>query len=190
VNNTRQIFSRTPLLASGLILLCALAHRAPAAIYMQYEGLEGEVTAAGYAGWVELSSLQWGLSRNVATPTGSSADREASAPSFSEIATAKLADKATPRLFGEAVAGEGKTVEIHFTMSGGDGTPFVYQIIKLYNVMVSSFAQSSGGDRPSESLSLNYTKIEFSYIPQGKDGTAGTPIKFIYDIAQGKVINP
>src|SRR5258706_6606126 len=39
-------------------------------IYMQYEGIKGDVTAKGHEGWVELSSFQWGIGRGITSPTG------------------------------------------------------------------------------------------------------------------------
>jgi hypothetical protein len=43
---------------------------------------------------------------------------------------------------------------------------------------------SSGGDRPSESISLNFTKITMSNAPAGADTTAtGGPDRPYYDLA-------
>src|SRR4051812_42795025 len=108
---------------ASLVVACCLAQApfASAAIYMQIEGIAGEVTTSGYAGWIELYSLQWGVGRGITAPTGGASDREAAAPSFSEIVITKRTDKTTPLLFGEVVVGEGKKVTIHFvsTTSGG-----------------------------------------------------------------------
>jgi type VI protein secretion system component Hcp len=42
-----------------------------------------------------------------------------------------------------------------------------YYHVKLSDIMVSSVQSSSSGDeRPQESLSLNFTKIEFKYSEQ------------------------
>ncbi len=41
---------------------------------------------------------------------------------------------------------------------------------------------SSGGDRPSESISLNFTQIEIDVIPQNADGTAGTKFPVTYNL--------
>ena len=49
----------------------------------------------------------------------------------------------------------------------GEGQLETYLTIKLTNTMISGYSFSSGGDRPSESISLNFTKIEYTY--QGYD---------------------
>jgi type VI secretion system secreted protein Hcp len=48
--------------------------------------------------------------------------------------------------------------------------------------MLSGYSSSSGGDRPSESISLNFTQIEIDVIPQNADGTAGTKFPVTYNL--------
>ena len=57
--------------------------------------------------------------------------------------------------------------------------------ITLSDVLVSSFSQSSGGEVPAESISLNYTKIEMIYTPYDAKGTKGTPVRAGYDLTTG-----
>jgi type VI secretion system secreted protein Hcp len=45
---------------------------------------------------------------------------------------------------------------------------------------------SSGGDRPSESVSLNFAKIELKDITQGVDGAAASNLAVTYDLATQK----
>jgi type VI secretion system secreted protein Hcp len=64
--------------------------------------------------------------------------------------------------------------------TSGDGEPLEYLKIKLTDILVSSVQQAGSGsaDRPSESLSLNFSKIELAYQPE--DG--GPVITGGYDI--------
>lgn len=143
-------------------------HARPAAaagqdpIFMNYAGITGDVTADGYTGWIELTSFQWGVGRTF-TASASGADREGSAPSVSEIVVTKLQDSASAKLLKEALGGEGKTVVIDFTKST-KGTQQPYLEITLSNVLISKFSMSSGGDRPTESISLNFTRIQYKNI--------------------------
>ena len=75
-------------------------------IYMQYEKIEGDVTSASHEKWIELHSFQWGVGRGISSKTGRGADREASAPSISEITVTKSQDKSTTKLLDEALQGE------------------------------------------------------------------------------------
>jgi type VI secretion system secreted protein Hcp len=150
---------------------------------MNYDNLaiKGDVTADGYLGWIELSSFQWGVGRGISSPTMGSADRESSAPSVSEINVTKSSDVATPRLLSEALEGEGKTVVIAFTKTD-KGKIEAYMTYVLANTIISGYSVSSGGDRPMESLSLNFTKIQFRMPSTAEKQGAVT-----YDLATAKV---
>jgi type VI secretion system secreted protein Hcp len=67
------------------------------AIYMQFEGIDGGVTAEGHDGWIEMDSLQWGVGRGISMAVGATGKREASTPSVSEISMTKRMDKTTAR---------------------------------------------------------------------------------------------
>jgi type VI secretion system secreted protein Hcp len=134
-------------------------------IYMSYEGIKGAVTAEGHKEWIELESCQVGVHRNVTNATGRGTNREAGAPSVSEIVLTKTQDCASADLFKAAVIGDGKKVKIDFVKTDKDKFE-TYLTIELENVMVSSFSTSGHGgeghSRPMESLSLNFTKIVYT----------------------------
>ena len=153
-------------------------------IYMNYGTIKGDVTAAGHEGSIELNSFQWGVSRGISSPTGGSADREASAPSVSELVVTKTMDKASPLLVQQALGGTGQTVTIDLVTSSG----FTYATYTLENVLISGYSVSSGGDRPTESISLSFTKILFKFNVQNSDGTIGTsPPQVGWDLALARL---
>jgi type VI secretion system secreted protein Hcp len=156
---------------------------------MNYDSLaiKGDVTEEGHKDWIEVNSFQWGLGRGISSPTGGSQDRESSAPSISEITVTKPSDASTIKLINEALQGEGKTVIIDFTKTD-KGKLEVYMTYTLSECMISGYSVSSGGDRPSESLSLNFTKIESKNIPAKGVGEAASPETVIYDLAAAKVV--
>ncbi len=156
-------------------------------IYMKYDGIDGDVTAEGHEKWIELNSFQWGVGRGISSPTGGSADRESSAPSVSEIAVTKALDIATTKLLDEALQGEGKTVVIDFCKTD-KGKLETYMSYKLADVMVSGYSISSGGDRPSESLSLNFTKVEYKFLQMDKANKGAGSASVTYDLAKAKVV--
>src|SRR6185312_2565050 len=111
---------------------------------------------AGHEKWIEVNSFQWGVGRGISSPTGGSSDREASAPSVSEIVVTKPTDASSVALLTEALQGEGQPVTIDFTKTDkGNLTTFL--TYTLTNTMVSGLSLSSGGDRPQESVSFNFT---------------------------------
>ncbi len=158
-------------------------------IYMNYDSLaiKGDVTAEGHKDWVELNSFQWGVGRGISSPTGAAADRESSAPSVSEITCTKDQDKGSIKLLNEALQGEGKTVIIDFVKTD-KGKLENFLTFTLTNTMISGYSLSSGGERPSESLSLNFTKVEMKVTPLGAAGETESPETVTYDLATAKVI--
>lgn len=156
-------------------------------IYLKFGSIQGDVTESGHVGWIELNSLQWGLGRGVSSPTGSSENRESSAPSVSEITTTKNYDKATIKLLQDAFegtgAGDGATVQIDFVRTT-KGKLDVYLSYELTDVIISGYSISSGGDTPSESLSFNFVKIKTTVTPMQADGTPGNASSVTYDLGK------
>ncbi|HVW54544.1 MAG TPA: type VI secretion system tube protein Hcp [Rhizobiaceae bacterium] len=155
------------------------------AIYLKYEGIDGEATQDQHQKWIDINSLQWGVGRGISTVSGSAANREASEPSVSEVVVTKMMDIASTKLLTEAVTGrDGKTVEIHFVTTGNPG--MTYAEYKLTGALISGYSVSSGGERPSESISINFTKIEYKMTPYDDKNKAGTPVTVSYDLSTTK----
>lgn len=152
------------------------------AIYMQIEGISGNVTAKGHEKWIEVNSCQFGVGRGIGSPTGRDSNREASAPSISEVVVTKSTDETSPHIFQEACIGKGKKIVLHFVRTAASALETYFEAT-LTNTLVSGYSVSSGGDNPTESVSLNFTKIEVKYTPYTKDHVAGTPVPAGYDMA-------
>ena len=143
------------------------------AIYMKFGAVVGQVTTEGFKDWIELTSFQYGVGRGVTSGAGG-AQREGSAPSISEITVSKVYDKASPGLYQDALAGTFNTkVEIKMTTTTKNKVD-TYLAWELTDCGVSGYSASSGGDNPSESISLNFTKVMVTPSPLD---TAGTPVK-------------
>lgn len=126
--------------------------------------IKGNSTVAGHADWITIESLELGVGRAISV-SGGGKDRDTSNPSFSEISLSKPTDIASADLFMQAVCGKslGKA-ELHFMQTGGSGNKQqVFLKIELEDAIVSSYSISSGGERPRESISINFTKISYQY---------------------------
>ena len=156
------------------------------AIFMKYGKLDGEVSAAGYLKWIELQSMQWGIGRGISSGVGGGSKREASAPSVSEVVVTKTFDSFSPLALKESVGGEGSQVKIELTRTDKSGKHVAYQKYTLENAMISGYSISSGGDRPSESLSLNFTKFDSEYLKIDDKFAATTTGHVIYDLSKAQ----
>ena len=123
--------------------------------------IKGDSKVDKHDDWITCDSFQFGVGRSV-DMSGGGADRETSTPSFSEVTLTKSTDKSSTDLFIQATQGKslGKA-EIHFIQTGDKSQP--YLTYELHDAIVSSYSLSSGGERPSESFSLNFTKVWTQY---------------------------
>lgn len=149
-------------------------------IYMKLDGVDGEATDVGHANEIELLSVAWGASQ---TAGGTGVSRRAR-PVVQDIVVTKALDKSSPKLMQAVVQGTTfKNGQLTLTRQSGD-TNMVYLTIKMTDVLITSYSISGSGagdPRPIESLSLNFTKVEFNYIPLNPTGTPGTPVIAIID---------
>ncbi|NLS07986.1 type VI secretion system tube protein Hcp [Rhizobium sp. P32RR-XVIII] len=151
------------------------------AIYMKYDGIDGDVTETGHTKWIELNSFQWGVGRGIHTAVGSAAERESTAPSVSEVVVTKENDISTGKLMQEALGGHGKTVKVEFTRTDKSKQD-VFLSLELTNAMISGYSHASGADRPMETISLNFTKVLFKTKQMKDDATEGQPFNVTYDL--------
>ncbi|MBU8543837.1 MULTISPECIES: Hcp family type VI secretion system effector [Roseomonadaceae] len=156
------------------------------AIFIKYGDLKGEATAEGYKDWMEVNSMQWGVGRGISSGVGGGSKREATAPSVSEIVVTKTMDAISPLMLKESIGGDAKTVKIEMTQTDGAGKHVAYQKYILTNTLISGYSISSGGDRPSESLSFNFTKFDSEYIKVDDKFKSTTTGHVIYDISNAK----
>ena len=160
------------------------------AIYMKFGDIKGQVQTEGFKDWIELQSMQYGVSRNTSSGAGG-AGREGAHPHISDIVITKNFDVASPKLYQDSVAGAFHSkVEIKLTTTTKNKID-TYLALELTDCGVSSYSTSASshegiGGPPMESLSLNFTKI--MYTPSPLD-TKGTPVKgavVTYDLKQMK----
>lgn len=153
-------------------------------IYMQYGTIKGDVQAQGYQQWIELSSFQFGVERPATLVGGV---RELGAPTLSDLTITKAMDSSSSALMQEAFAGTPQTVTIDLVSNTGTGSLVKYASYVLTNAQVTGYSVSSGGDRPSESITIAFSKIQFTYTPLDATGIPGTPTSVTWDLATQKL---
>lgn len=157
------------------------------AIYIEYDGIKGNVTADGYKGHLNATSFQFGVGRGISMEPGHLANREATRPTISEVTFTKAADISSTALFKEAVTGSaGKKVVIKFLQTGSDKV-VEYMTYTLEECLVSGYSVSgdSEGD-PMESISLSFAKIMVNYNDHDKTNKSASPQRVGYDLATAK----
>ena len=155
------------------------------AIYMKYASIKGPVTTDGFKDWIELHSFQWGAGRAIGSARGTDISRESSEPSLAEVTVTKLTDVSSPKLFLESVAGKlDNKITLKFTTTVKNQVT-TFLTYELNKAGLSSYSLSSSGDMPAETLRLNFTTIQKTFIPIGPNGP-GSPETVGYDLTKMK----
>ena len=157
------------------------------AIYLQYDGIKGNVTADGYKDHIAVLSVQFGVSRGISMEAGNMSNRESTRPSISQVTITKAADNSVTGLFKEAVTGSaGKKVVIKFVSTGAAKVE-EYMSYALEDVLVSSYSISASAEgEPVETISLSFSKILINYNNFDKSNKSGSPLRVGYDLTAAK----
>jgi len=151
-------------------------------MYMKIEGIPGESADEKHKEWIIIESVSSSIARPV---TGTGAGRVSGPVEHGEIVVRKHIDKATPILAREVCAGTfHPKVEIDMFKSNGTSTGQTYTLT-MSECIVSAVGPGGGsggssGDIPTESISFNYAKIEWSYKETVTDAI-GTTTNYVID---------
>lgn len=172
-------------LTAEQILDIQYADAAAVDYFLKIDGIEGESANSRHGGEIEIESFSWGAAQS---GTGGSGGGGAGKVSFQDIHFTAKTSKASPKLMLACASGEHiKDAVLVGELSGKRGQKFLE--IKLTDVLVSSY-QSGGSDGnvPTDSFSLNFAKIEFTYYPMNRDGSLGAPVKAGWDIKENRSV--
>ncbi len=143
-------------------------------IYMKIDGIDGSVTDERYRGWHDLFSFSWGVSN--ATSGGGGGGGGAGRATFSDMSLTKPSGQGSPGFMVRCAGGRHfPTVKIVMLRTIED-REIEYQTYELEDCFITGYDVSGDGDSvPTESLSLNFTKIKFTQRFLG-DGSVRTQI--------------
>ena len=148
--------------------------------FLKLPDIPGESANEGHKDEIEILSFSFGATQTGGTTGGAGAGKVI----FSDISFTKPVDKSTPLLYLTCAQGKHIPTAVLYGRKAGERNTD-YLVITLSDVLISSVQTGgSAGDRPTESISLNYTKIEFSYARQKSDGSYDAPVKTGWDIKQ------
>jgi type VI secretion system secreted protein Hcp len=130
-------------------------------IYMQYSGITGDAqNLTFHQQWIEINSFQFGVGRGISSPTGGSADREASSPSVSEIVVTKKTDAASPSLFQHCLGGRRLRVSIVFT-NGTTPGGFRHKL-DLKDALIAQIQPYPRRSGRGEKLTITFSEYHFN----------------------------
>jgi len=157
------------------------------ALFIKFDGIDGEANDKDHKGWTDLQSFSWGLHKAGAGATGQT--RRRGVVTVEDVVCTKEYDKSSPKL-AEAIC-LGKVfpkVEIHDSTTYGDGNRAVFLKYELKNVMVSSMNTSAagGGDAvPTDSFSLNFEEVKQTYVEYDAKGGKKGNVEMTWKVEEG-----
>jgi type VI secretion system secreted protein Hcp len=133
--------------------------------------IPGECLLKGFEAKIECLSYSHGVAMQV-TNDLSNSERTSGKPNVQDLTTSKYMDKASPVLNQACCEGR-KIGDCKLTVGrneGGNVMPLIVYTLK--DAIISSITASGGGaDKPTETLSLSFTAIQWDYTAQKPDST-------------------
>jgi type VI secretion system secreted protein Hcp len=157
--------------------------------FLKIDGIDGESKDAKHKNEIDIESFSLGESQVGTSHSGGGSGGgkvNMQDPQF----TSKYMSKASPKLFLACANGEHiKKAVLICRRAGKEQQEYLKWTFS--DLLISSYhsAGHSGGDGlPTESFSLNFTKIEFEYKEQKPDGTLGGSTQAGYDVGANQKV--
>lgn len=153
--------------------------------FIKIEGVKGEATDSKHKEEIDVLSWSWGV--QCLGTAGYGGGQGAGKANFQDLTFVHRIDKASPRLAQACAIGEHiKSAQFVARKAGKEQQE--YMIWKFKDLLISSVQPggSAQEDLPTETVTLNYSHVEYEYKPQKADGTLEGGIKFTYDLKQQK----
>jgi type VI secretion system Hcp family effector len=149
------------------------------AFYLQIPSITGSVTDSQHKGWIGVHDIHFHTANHASVKPGHTSDRITSIPAVSNFVLSKLTDVASPKILEASLSGKVfDKVVIH--VCNTDEKPYIEYT--LHKAIVSQYdmnatdSDTASHSHLQEMFSLNATKIEMRYMPQG-----GAPLSTAYD---------
>jgi type VI secretion system secreted protein Hcp len=151
--------------------------------FLDLKGIKGEAQDKAKKGWIDIFSWSFGASQSGSgghVGGGSGAGKV----NMHDITVTKRTDTASSDLFLKCANGKHYDEATIVSRKAGE-KPLEFLTIKLQQVFVSSYnlGGSHGDDTPTESITLNFAKIQMEYQVQKPDGSGSKAGDMGWDVA-------
>jgi len=156
--------------------------------FLKIDGIDGESTDVSHKDEIDVLSWSWGVTHPTGGTGSGGGGGGAGKAAFQDFHFVARISKASPMLFLSSATGtHHKSAALSGVRSAGKSKSADFLQYKLSDVVVTSDQHSdSDGGVPIEQFSLNYSKIEVSYVPQTATGKVGVPVQAGFDVKLNK----
>ncbi|MGJ8640756.1 MAG: Hcp family type VI secretion system effector [Opitutaceae bacterium] len=144
-------------------------------IFIEIDGIKGESTDDKHKDWIEVLSYSTGVSQAISGTRSTGGAGSAGRCDHQDFTITKQLDKASPHLVLACCTGK-HIAKIVISVCNASGAKNEMMNYTLKDVLISSISTGggAGGESPTESVSLNYGEIEWTYTQlDHKTGAAG-----------------
>jgi len=159
--------------------------------FLKLDGIKGESADSKHKGEIDLIGITWGVTQGGSSATGGGGG--AGKAQFQDVHCSKQVDSASPVLMLACASGL-HIREGLITVRKAGGEQLEYLKVKLSDLLISHVTPhgtpgNKGDELLHEEISLNFSKIEVLYQPQGADGKAqGGPVMAGWDVKANKKV--
>ncbi len=154
--------------------------------FLKIEGIEGESQDDKHKNEIDIESWSWGETQSGSHAYGGGGG--AGKVSMQDFNFAMHANKASPKLLLACATGQ-HIANALLTCRKAGKQQQEYMKIKFTDLLVSSYQTGGSGGQnlvPVDQITLNFSKIEYEYYPQKKDGTLDAKVPVWYDLKANK----
>ncbi|MBL8733425.1 MAG: type VI secretion system tube protein Hcp [Planctomycetes bacterium] len=145
-------------------------------MFLKIDGVKGESTDSNHKDEIELMSYSHGVSQPTSAVASTAGGGTSGRCNHTDLTVTKFLDVSSPVLNGLCCIGK-HIDSVVLTLRRADGDKSIpYMVYKLKDVVISSVSVGGSSDQvPVETLTFNYSKIEWEYSKQAraKGGESG-----------------
>lgn len=155
-------------------------------MFLLLDGVKGESKDGkhGSAGAIDVLSFSWGCSQTGTFGAGGGGG--AGKVAYTDLNIMMNVCKASAQLMQKCATGEHITKGTLIVRKAGKDQQEFYTV-KLTDLLVASYQTSGASEVPTDSVSLNFAKIEFEYKGQKHDGSLDAPVFGKWNISENKI---
>jgi type VI secretion system secreted protein Hcp len=148
--------------------------------FLRVDGIQGESADAKHKGEIDVLSWSWGETQP--TPPGPGGGGGAGKVEMSDLTIVTRVSKASPHLLLACASGKHMKSAVLTGRKAGKGQQ-EFLTFSLSDILVSSYqtGASASVEPPTDSVSLNFAKIQVEYKEQKADGSLGETVKVGWD---------
>ncbi len=128
-------------------------------MFLKLDGIDGDSTAHKHKGEIELLSYSWGLSQTLSSPGGGGG---AGKVNVSDFSITKQIDASSPKLMEACCQGQHIKDGTLTVVTKGGQKQEEYLVIKLTDILVSSYQTGGNNTVPMDQVTLNFASVDIA----------------------------